>query len=201
MQTGDGTRLYHQAAITMICLVVLLIGVLAEEVNLLNRSSVCSERLIVFLTFMLQRDNMVNKGRDIRRLLKRRMMTWKSEHFDDLLFDFKSCSKHLKKCSRMKSDESHAHCKSFHSSDDERSSKSCSPLDHRENKQRWCAGCINLCWEWLLQFGTLAFSGLDVPDSYLIPIGVRPPLCYMTKRRPNFYSAKKVLVKVILCQC
>ena len=107
MQTGDGTRLYHQAAITMICLVVLLIGVLAEEVNLLNRSSVCSERLIVFLTFMLQRDNMVNKGRDIRRLLKRRMMTWKSEHFDDLLFDFKSCSKHLKKCSRMKSDESH----------------------------------------------------------------------------------------------
>ena len=37
----------------------------------------------------------------------------------------------------------------FHSFDDERrSSRSCSLLDHKENKQRWCAGCINLCWKW-----------------------------------------------------
>ena len=50
---------------------------------------------------------MVKKGGDIRRLLKRRMMTWKSEHFDDLLFDFIKCSKRHKKCSHMKSDEFH----------------------------------------------------------------------------------------------
>ena len=51
------------------------VDVLAEEVNLFKRSSVCSQRLIVLLALMLQRDSMVNKGRDIRRLLKRHMMT------------------------------------------------------------------------------------------------------------------------------
>lgn len=83
------------------------VDVLAEEVNLFKRSSVCSQRLIVLLALMLQRDSMVNKGRDIRRLLKRHMMTWKSEHFDEILFDFKRCLKHHKRCNHMKSDESH----------------------------------------------------------------------------------------------
>ena len=49
---------------------------------------------------------MVKKGRDIRRLLNRRMETWKNEHFDELLFEFKRCSKHLKKSTRSKLDDS-----------------------------------------------------------------------------------------------
>ena len=64
----------------------------------------CAEML---LAMMLQSDNMVNKGQDIGRRLKRCMMTWKSEYFDVLLFDLNRCSKHHKKCSHMKSNEFH----------------------------------------------------------------------------------------------
>ena len=39
------------------------VDMLAEETSLLTRASIRSERLIVFLGLMLQRDNMVKKGK------------------------------------------------------------------------------------------------------------------------------------------
>ena len=44
------------------------VGLLADEIRVLCNSLVKSERLIVFCGLLLQRDNMVKKGSDIRRL-------------------------------------------------------------------------------------------------------------------------------------
>ena len=52
-----------------------------------------SERVIVFLTVILQCDPMVKRGADIRRLLLRRMEDWRGEKFTDLVFDAERCSK------------------------------------------------------------------------------------------------------------
>ena len=52
-----------------------------------------SERMIVFISVVLQRDNMVKKGSDICRLIKRRMDMWKKEQFDELFYEFERCSK------------------------------------------------------------------------------------------------------------
>ena len=59
----------------------------SDEVALLSNGSFISERLIVLLGVILQRDTMVIKGTDIRRLLKRRMEMWRLEHYDELLFE------------------------------------------------------------------------------------------------------------------
>ena len=53
---------------------------------------------------------MVKKGRDIRRLLKRAV--WCRGEVE-LLFDFKRCSKHLKRSSRSKLDDSNHISKVF----------------------------------------------------------------------------------------
>ena len=47
------------------------VGLLSSEVNLLVQGSMSSERVIVFLTVLLQRDPMVKRGADIHRLLLR----------------------------------------------------------------------------------------------------------------------------------
>ena len=66
---------------------------LTQEVTLLNQGSCKSERMIVFIGVVLQRDNMVKKGSDICRLIKRRMDMWKNERFDELFYEFERCSK------------------------------------------------------------------------------------------------------------
>ena len=53
------------------------VGLLSGEVNLLVQGSISSERVIVFLTVILQRDPMVKRNADVRRLLHRRMEDWK----------------------------------------------------------------------------------------------------------------------------
>ena len=60
---------------------------------MLCRACVPSERFIVFIGIMLQRDNMVKKGCDIRRLVRRPIQAWKTEMYGDLLFEFNRCSK------------------------------------------------------------------------------------------------------------
>ena len=62
------------------------IDILTQEVSMLCRACVRSERFIVFIGIMLQLDNMVKKGCDIRRLLRRRILAWKTEMYEDLLF-------------------------------------------------------------------------------------------------------------------
>ena len=60
------------------------VDILSEEVRLLSRGMVKSERLIVFMIVLLQRDSMIRNGYDIRRLLKRRMNAWREGQFDEL---------------------------------------------------------------------------------------------------------------------
>ena len=62
-----------------------LVDLLSEEVTLLGRGRVKSECLIVFLIVLLQHNEMVRKGADIRRLLKRCMTAWREEKFEELL--------------------------------------------------------------------------------------------------------------------
>ena len=69
------------------------VTLLSDEVALVSNGSFISERLIVLLEVILQRDTMVVKGTDIRRLLKRRMEMWRLEHYDELLFEFERCAK------------------------------------------------------------------------------------------------------------
>ena len=65
-----------------------------------------SERVIVFLTVILQLDPMVKRGADIHRLLLRRMEDWKGGKFTDLVFDAERCSRQHKK-PRRKDGEDH----------------------------------------------------------------------------------------------
>ena len=68
------------------------VELLSSELNLLAEGSVRSERVMVFLEVMLQRDPYVRKGMDIRRLLSRRLEDWRSEKFDSLLCETERCS-------------------------------------------------------------------------------------------------------------
>ena len=73
------------------------VGLLSSEVNLLVQGSMSSERVIVFLTVLLQRDPMVKRGADIRHLLLQRMKDWRGEKFTDLIFDAERFSrKHIR---------------------------------------------------------------------------------------------------------
>ena len=83
-----------------------LVGLLSSEVNLLVQGSMSSERVIVFLTVILQRDPMVKRGADVRRLLLRRLEDWKVEKFTDLVFDAERCSRQHSK-PRRKDGEDH----------------------------------------------------------------------------------------------
>ena len=55
-----------------------------------------SERVLVFSSVMLQRDRMVRKGADIRRLLDRRIGQWRDGHFDLLVQEADRCDGGLK---------------------------------------------------------------------------------------------------------
>jgi len=61
------------------------VELLCDELQYLSQSTYRSERLVVFCSLMLQRDHLVRKGCDIRRLLDRRMKLWRDEQFDVLL--------------------------------------------------------------------------------------------------------------------
>ena len=61
------------------------VDVLAEEVSHLAVGNYPSERVLAFSSVVLQRDRMVRKGADVRRLLKRRISLWKQEKFDLLI--------------------------------------------------------------------------------------------------------------------
>ena len=66
---------------------------LAEEVTLLCKGKEISERFIVFLAVILQRDTMVTKTIDICRVFRHRIDLWRHEQFDTLIFEFLRCSK------------------------------------------------------------------------------------------------------------
>ena len=65
---------------------------LSSEIDLLAQGSVRSERVLVFLSAMLQRDPMVQRGTDIRHLLARRLQRWKDHCFEDLVNETERCA-------------------------------------------------------------------------------------------------------------
>ena len=82
------------------------VSLLSEEVSRLASSEVKSERLIVFTVVMLQRDAMVKKGSDVRRLLKRRMDAWRAGQIDEL-FEVERCAQQLPKPPKSKQNDEH----------------------------------------------------------------------------------------------
>ena len=71
-------------------------NLLTEEVQHLAVGNYPSERVLVFSSVMLQRDRMVRKGADIRRLLDRRITQWRDGLFDILVQEADRCDKGLK---------------------------------------------------------------------------------------------------------
>ena len=62
-----------------------IVGFLANEISMLTEKRVNSERFIIFCRIALQRDRLVEKGSDVRRLLKRRIDAWRNINFDELV--------------------------------------------------------------------------------------------------------------------
>ena len=71
-----------------------------SEILKLESETVCSERFIVFLSTVLQRDSIVRKGADIKRLLSKRQDMWNNNQFDQLLSEFERCVKSTKRNSK-----------------------------------------------------------------------------------------------------
>ena len=76
------------------------VELLCEELQYLSLGTYRSERLLVFCSLMLQRDRLVRKGCDIRRLLERRMKLWRDEQFDVLLQEAVRCDQSLRNSRR-----------------------------------------------------------------------------------------------------
>ena len=63
---------------------------LTEEVSYLAAGNYPSECVLVFSSVVMQRDHMIRKGSDVRRLLEQRLTLWRQESFD-LLFQEATC--------------------------------------------------------------------------------------------------------------
>ena len=85
------------------------IDLLAEEINCLSRQSTPSERVIVFVAVLMQKDKMVKKGAEIRRLLARRVREWRQERFPELIQEYQRCAKQLSKSHVANSERSKDH--------------------------------------------------------------------------------------------
>ena len=75
------------------CPVPQSVHMLSDEICLLSRRVSKSERLIVVLSVMLQRDKMVKKGADICRLVSRHLSSWHDGNIDILIDEFERCVK------------------------------------------------------------------------------------------------------------
>ena len=69
------------------------VDILSEEVSQVTAGNYSSDRLIVFSTCILQKDRMIRKGVDIRRVLKQCMMMWKCENYGLLHHEAIRCDK------------------------------------------------------------------------------------------------------------
>ena len=71
------------------------VALLSSEIDLLAQGSVRSERVLVFLSAMLQRDPMVRRGTDIHRLLARCLQRWREYCCEDLVNETERCAQWL----------------------------------------------------------------------------------------------------------
>jgi hypothetical protein len=83
------------------------VDLLCSETTLLAEGTYSSERLMVFSAVMLQRDRLVRKGIDIRRVLRRRMGMWQDGEFDLLVEEAIRCNKSLRRTTSPKAAETH----------------------------------------------------------------------------------------------
>ena len=83
------------------------VGLLSEEVMHVAVGNYPSDRLIVFSAVMLQREKSVRKGKDIRRVLERRMDLWKRSEYDLLLQEAIRCDQSLKSLQKQDFDSDH----------------------------------------------------------------------------------------------
>ena len=65
--------------------------VLAEEVRSVESGKEISERMLVFVPMVLQKDGMVKQGQDIKRLISGRLTMWRDGLFEELMFEFERC--------------------------------------------------------------------------------------------------------------
>ena len=72
------------------------VELLSLEVSHLAAGNFPSERLMVFSTVVLQRDRLVRKGLDIRRVLERRLVLWSNEEFDLLVDEAVRCDRTIR---------------------------------------------------------------------------------------------------------
>ena len=77
------------------------VDLLTEEVQNLAVGNFPSERVLIFSSVMLQRDRMVRKGADIRRLLDWHIGQWRDGHFDLLVQEADRCDGGLKHSRRV----------------------------------------------------------------------------------------------------
>ena len=82
------------------------IDLLSSEISLLARGLERSERVLAFLSVVLQCDPMVRKGTDIRQLLCCRLKEWKEEKFESLVCDAERCARQFTR-PRKKDDKDH----------------------------------------------------------------------------------------------
>ena len=69
---------------------------LSLEVSYLAAGNFPFERLMVFSAVVLQRNRLVRKGSDIRRVLERRLMMWSNNEFDLLLEEAVKCDRTIR---------------------------------------------------------------------------------------------------------
>ena len=83
------------------------VDALTEEVSHVAAGNQSSDRLIVFSSLMLQRDRMIRKATDIRRVLDRRLKMWRNGEVDLLLQEAIRCDKQLKNTQKPDIDDKH----------------------------------------------------------------------------------------------
>uniref|UniRef100_A0A8D9B3J6 C2H2-type domain-containing protein n=1 Tax=Cacopsylla melanoneura TaxID=428564 RepID=A0A8D9B3J6_9HEMI len=69
---------------------------LTDEINDLVSNNAVSEKVLFYCSTMLQRDKMITKGIDVRRLLKKRLDMWIKGQFDELLYEAERCNRQMK---------------------------------------------------------------------------------------------------------
>jgi uncharacterized C2H2 Zn-finger protein len=83
------------------------IHTLADEIELLTNSQYPSERVLIFIAVMLQRDKNVKQAKDINRLLERRLNLWANEHFEILLTESMKSDNSLRNSHNRKEHNNH----------------------------------------------------------------------------------------------
>ena len=83
----------------------IVVDLLANEIERTVNGIQNSEMEFLFTGLILQKDKMVRNGKDIRRLLTRRMDLWEKGHIEQLLEEAKICHSQLPTMTRNLNDE------------------------------------------------------------------------------------------------